>query len=163
MLLLVKILGEIAWRLILRSLLLLLAGNFGDGTWRRLSGSNGMPDCGVEAQGVPLAVPYVGLHPGDELPIGPLDVLDGFNIVPVEVVKGQPRDELLDQLVVHQVAVGEPLLVDHQVDEALVDACLVGLVEHVMKTISHVFDLLGSFGHCNLLMIMFGSAAAFQS
>ena len=81
-------LGDIAWSLVLRSLLLLLAGDIGQDVRRRFPGGRGMPDCGVEAQGVHLAVPYVGLHPGDQVPFGPLDVLDGFNIVPVEVVEG---------------------------------------------------------------------------
>ena len=85
--LLEKIFGDVAWSLILRSLLRLLAGIVGDVSWRRLPGSTGMSYSSVKTNGVLLEVSDVVLHLGDELPVGALDILDGSDMVPIEVVE----------------------------------------------------------------------------
>ena len=106
-----------------------------------------MPNGGIESDGVLLEVPDVGLHSIHEHLFIPRDVLEGPDFVPVEVAEGQPRNELLDEIVVHQEAASLPALLDHLVDKAAVDARLIGFKEMVMEPVSHIVDLSGSLMH----------------
>ncbi len=74
----------------------------------------------------------------------PRDVLDALDFVPVEVADGQPRNEFLDELIVHQEAVALPALLYHLIDKAAVEARLISLEEPMVEPVSHVIDLCGS-------------------
>ena len=147
------VLGQVAWRSVLGPLLLLLARVVSDDFGRLSLGSNGVSNLGIEGEGVPLEVPDVGLHLAKEQLVVPLDVLDGRDFVPVEVVEGHPRNELLHELVVHYEAAALPALMDHQGDQTIVETRLVCLKEPIMKPVPDVIDLRGSLLHSNLIMI----------
>ena len=103
-----------------------------------------MPNGGIESDGVLLKVPNVGLHSIHELLFVPRDVLDGLDLVPVEVAEGHPWNELLDEFIIYQEAVGLPALVYHLVDKAAVEARLVSFKEPVVESVSYIVDLRGS-------------------